>query len=68
MSFTIVRVLSRNFFGGEIVWGKCALGRLPWLTPQENVSAPLSKHVYSSLQLHACMLVVCICVGHCGVN
>ena len=44
------RVLSRNeFFGGKMVRGKCALGRGLGPSPQESVSVPLSKHIYSSV-------------------
>ena len=45
------RVLSRNefFLGGKMVRGKCALSRGLGPSPQESVSVPLSKHIYSSV-------------------
>ena len=45
-----MKVLSRNmFFGGKMAQGKCALGRGLGPFPQENVSVPLSKHIYLSV-------------------
>ena len=44
------RVLSRKeFMGGKMVRGKCALGRGLGPFPQESVSVPLSEHIYSSV-------------------
>ena len=43
----LTRVLSRNgFWGGKVARGKCVLDRGLRPSPQENVSLPLSKHIY----------------------
>ena len=41
--------LGTSFLGGKMVRWRCALGRVPGLSPLESVSVPLSEHIYSSV-------------------
>ena len=59
-AYSPTRVLSGNgFLEGEMVRGKYTLGRGMGPSPQENVSVPLSEHIYSSMFTGTQELTLC---------